>query len=96
VTDVGVGHNSSPRDNISPAERGYRFQRVLTLRILERLRRFRSVTAKKMDGNLMTPETFALGRDGGMDMVLEIEGKSKKSALQTASRVKKALKSIVE
>ena len=96
MEDVGVGHNSRLQDNISPIERGYRFQRVLTLRILERLRRFRSVTAKKMDGSLITPQTFALGRDGGMDMVLEIQGKNKKSALQTASRVKKALKSIVE
>jgi hypothetical protein len=91
------GHNSgeTPRSVLSPSKRGYQFQFSLTRRILDRLGRFRSVTAKTMSGDVITSENLEkIGRDGGLDLVIEIESVSRKSALQTASKVKKVLKTI--
>ena len=95
VTRTVAGHDKSNKSNGSASERGYRFQFALTKLILQCLRPFRSVTAKKMSGDIITLDNFAqAGRDGGMDMVIEIQSTSRKSALQTASRLKKVMKGI--
>jgi hypothetical protein len=95
---AGVGHNSKSnrvKVNTTPSDRGYKFQFSLTKIILSKLARFRSVTAKKMNGDIITKDNFdQMGRDGGLDMIIEIEGKNKSSARQTAKRVKETLKSV--
>jgi hypothetical protein len=98
MASVGVGHNSRsnrPKDVVSASKRGYKFQFSLTKLILQKLSRFRTVTAKKMNGDVVTRENFdQMGRDGGLDMVIEIEAKNRPAGLRTANSVKKALKSV--
>jgi hypothetical protein len=98
MAKAGVGHNSRSnrvKDVISPPERGYKFQFSLTKVILEKLHRFRSVTTRNMNGDLVTRDNFEkIGRDGGLDLIIEIEAKNRTAGLQTANRVKKVLKSV--
>lgn len=95
---VRVGHNSGsnqPKDVISPAKRGYNFQFDLTRRIIEKLSGYRTVTFRSMKRDIVTRDNLErVGRDGGIDLIIEIEAKNKKAALQVAGRVKKVLKSL--
>jgi hypothetical protein len=95
---VGVGHNSRSnrvKDVISPRNRGYKFQFSLTKVILEKLHRFRTVTTRSMNGDLVTRDDYEkIGRNGGLDLIIEIEAKNRAAGMQTANRVKKVLKSV--
>jgi hypothetical protein len=95
---ASIGHNSGSnrvKDVVSPPRKGYRFQFSLTRMILEKLNRFRTVTTRNMSGDLVTRDNLErMGRDGGLDLIIEIEATSRKSGLQTANRVKKVLKSV--
>jgi hypothetical protein len=95
---ASVGHNSGSNrvnDVVSPRRKGYRFQFSLTRMILEKLSRFRTVTTRNMNGDLVTRDNLErTGADGGLDLIIEIEATSRSSGLQTANRVKNALKSV--
>jgi len=93
MVKVRVGHNSNFRafEKSTPAK-GYEFQFALARKILERLRRFSSVTTKDGNGNVLSLDNFAKrGRDGGIDLVIEIETQTDRACKQIAGKVKKIL-----
>jgi hypothetical protein len=48
-----------------------------------------------MNGDLVTRDNYEkIGRDGGLDLIIEIEAKNRAAGMQTANRVKKVLKSV--
>ncbi len=87
------GHNWVK--DTSAADRGYRFQFSLTKRIFEKLRGFKTITFKNMNGDVVTKQNHErMGRDGGIDLVIEIEAANRAAGLQVAGKVKKKLKSL--
>ncbi len=87
------GHNWAK--DPSAAARGYRFQFSLTKRIFEKLSGYKSITFRNMNRDIVTKHNYErVGRDGGIDLVIEIEAKNRTAGLQVAGKVKKALKSL--
>ena len=90
---VRVGHNSRGAfvedEALSLPERGYEFQFRSTKAILDKLAGFSTVTLRDMAGNTITLDNYRRrGRDGGLDLVIEVDAKTPAAAKAVATRVR--------
>lgn len=96
MTKVRIGHNSGlafvEDDSLSLSERGFEFQFYFTEKIIRRLSGFSTVTLKDMKGNIVNLENFRQrGKDGGLDLVIQIEASTEAAAKSVATKVRRII-----
>ena len=80
----------TPVEQLTPSEKGYRFEQCNLLALMYRLKGFASVEFTDAYGTRLTPKSIRTryGPDGGIDCVIHIVTPTELGARQVAGRIR--------